>query len=169
MTLAFFNGVDAAGNDGLWVTDGTARGTHEIANISGAWSGGLEPSDLTVFNHEVLFAGYDTSGLAGLWVTNGTAAGTHEITGISGAWSGGLEPSDLTVFKNEVLFYGLDAAGLKSPWVTNGTAAGIHEITGISAVLGHTDSRVTEEHYNRATTTEAAKTYAAIIRQYRIS
>jgi integrase len=35
-----------------------------------------------------------------------------------------------------------------------------------SAVLGHTDRRVTEEHYNRASSIEAAKTYAAIIRQY---
>jgi hypothetical protein len=35
-----------------------------------------------------------------------------------------------------------------------------------SAVLGHTDPRVTEEHYNRATSTEVAKIYAAIVRQY---
>jgi integrase len=35
-----------------------------------------------------------------------------------------------------------------------------------SAVLGHTDPRVTEEDYNRATTINAAKTYAAIIRQH---
>jgi integrase len=35
-----------------------------------------------------------------------------------------------------------------------------------SAVLGHTDPRVTEEHYNRATSINAAKTYAALIRQY---
>ena len=35
-----------------------------------------------------------------------------------------------------------------------------------SAVLGQTDLRVTEEHYNRASSIEAAKTYAAIIQQY---
>ena len=34
-----------------------------------------------------------------------------------------------------------------------------------SAVLRHTDSRVTEEHYIRATSIEAAKAYAAIIRR----
>jgi integrase len=32
-----------------------------------------------------------------------------------------------------------------------------------SAVLGHTDPRVTEEHYNRATSMSAAKTYAEIV------
>jgi site-specific recombinase XerD len=35
-----------------------------------------------------------------------------------------------------------------------------------SAVLGHTDSRVTEEHYKRTSSIAAAKTYAAIIRRY---
>jgi integrase len=38
-----------------------------------------------------------------------------------------------------------------------------------SAVLGHTDPRVTEAHYNRATSIEAAKTYAALIQQYQNS
>jgi ELWxxDGT repeat protein len=57
MARAFFAGVDGAGNVGLWVTHGTAASTHEIT-IDGAPSGGLNPSDLTVFNHhEVLFTG----------------------------------------------------------------------------------------------------------------
>jgi integrase len=34
-----------------------------------------------------------------------------------------------------------------------------------SALLGHTDPRVTEEHYNRASSIEAAEIYAAMIRQ----
>jgi hypothetical protein len=111
MTRAFFEGVDAAGLQGLLVTDGTPAGTHEITNISGAYSGGLFPPpinpDFTVFHGRVLFVGdytdiYDTTGL-GLWETNGTAAGTHEIFSLP---SGGL-----TVFDNEVLFTGVDAAG----------------------------------------------------------
>src|SRR5215475_6711619 len=42
-------GLDAAGNHGLWVTDGTAAGTHELA-INGAYPGmpGLSPQFLTV-------------------------------------------------------------------------------------------------------------------------
>ena len=35
-----------------------------------------------------------------------------------------------------------------------------------SALLGHTDPRVTEEHYNRATSINAAKTYAALIQEH---
>ena len=31
-----FNGVDASGHPGLWETDGTAAGTHELIGIAGA-------------------------------------------------------------------------------------------------------------------------------------
>ena len=132
--------MDAAGNNGLWVTNGTAAGTCELTNISGADPGGLNPSGLTVFNNEVLFSGYDAppnnsffdGDPMGFWVTNGTAAGTYELTNISGANSVGLHPIFLTVFNNEVLFNGFDAAGQRGLWVTNGTAAGTYELTNIS-------------------------------------
>jgi integrase len=35
-----------------------------------------------------------------------------------------------------------------------------------SALLDHTDPRVTEEHYNRATSMSASKSYADIIKDY---
>jgi ELWxxDGT repeat protein len=34
-----FNGTDVATKLGLWVTDGTAAGTYELTNISGAYQG----------------------------------------------------------------------------------------------------------------------------------
>ena len=126
-----FDGVDAAGENALWVTNGTVAGTYELTGINGASAAGVLPKDMTVFNNEVLFGGRDAADNYGLWVTNGTAAGTHELTGIKGTYSGGLAPFDLTVFGNEVLFDGLDASGQSGLWVTNGTAAGTHELTGI--------------------------------------
>jgi hypothetical protein len=36
-----------------------------------------------------------------------------------------------------------------------------------SALLGHRDPRVTDEHYNRATSLEAGDTYGAIAETYR--
>jgi ELWxxDGT repeat protein/probable HAF family extracellular repeat protein len=116
-----FEGVDANAHVGLWVTDGTTAGTHEITTFGGPIG------SLTVFNGEVLFTGPDR----GLWVTDGTAGGTHELTGITGAAVSGFDPGGFTVFKNQVLFTGTDAAGVRGLWVTNGTAAGTHELTGI--------------------------------------
>jgi ELWxxDGT repeat protein len=142
-----FVGTDAAGHDGLWVTNGTAAGTYELTGISGANAGGIfsQPPelgggllaidpDLTVFNGKVLFRGFDSSEHYGLWVTNGTVAGTHELTSISGAFTGqfGLSPGGFTVFNGKVLFLGRETTGNTGLWVTNGTAAGTHELTGIS-------------------------------------
>ena len=108
-----FNGVDANGLSGLWVTDGTVGGTHELVAGAGGASdpAGLNPTNITVSNGEVVFSGLDASGDMGLWVSDGTAAGTVRLTGIAGADLAGLAPSDLTVYNGEVLFRGLDQSG----------------------------------------------------------
>ena len=136
-----FEGADTSGNFGLWVTDGSAAGTHELTGISNAFSSGLNPQDMTVLGQEVLFAGINANGQLGLWATSGTAASTHELTGISGANASGiffntlpLNP-DFTVFNGEVLFEGTDTSGNLGLWVTNGTAVGTHELTGISGTF----------------------------------
>jgi ELWxxDGT repeat protein len=131
-----FVGYDSNAVYGLWETNGTAAGTYELTGISGRWTQGqgFHPTDLTVFNGEVLFTGDDASGNYGLWVTNGTAAGTQELTGISGANATGLNAYGFTLFNGEVLFTGDDASGNYGLWVTNGTAAGTQELTGISGV-----------------------------------
>ena len=124
-----FNGADAAGDRGLWMTNGTSGGTQEITSIVGAAAAGLDPTDLTVFGSEVLFSGLDANGLYGLWITDGTASGTHELLAeAAGATAAkdplGLNPSELTVFNGEVFFNGFDKSGLPQLWETDGTAAG---------------------------------------------
>jgi ELWxxDGT repeat protein len=141
-----FDGSDSpTGLQALWVSDGTAAGTHEVQGIAGVGSKqagnyyGLEPSDMTVFNDEVLFRGADfPSGQQQLWVTDGTAADTHEVQGIAGANTGmrGLDPAYITVFGNEALFNGIDSNRSSGLWVTDGTGAGTHELTGIVGVNG---------------------------------
>jgi hypothetical protein len=134
-----FEGLDAAGADGLWVTTGTALGTTELgglrdAGISHAGPFGIGGSDMTVLNGEVLWTGVDSGELNGLWESNGTTAGTHELTGISGANAAfpGLDPMNLTALNGEVLFDGYDTSVDFGLWTTDGTAAGTHELTGIS-------------------------------------
>jgi ELWxxDGT repeat protein len=138
-----FNGTNASGIQGLWVTDGTAVGTHELTGISGAYPGGAFAQgfvtlDMTVFHGEVFFRGIDTSENIGLWVTDGTVAGTHELTGISGAnstgsdsYPAGLYPTGMTVLNGKLLFEGQNASGNRGLWVSDGTAVGTHELTGI--------------------------------------
>jgi hypothetical protein len=144
--IAMFDGLDAGGQEGLWVTDGTALGTHELTNIQNAFSGGIFGGsglypDFTTFDG---YVGVDASGYRGLWITDGTASGTHEITGIVGTDSSDLFPfysPNFTVLNGKVLFAAADATtneGISNVglWVTDGTSSGTHEITGITNTFG---------------------------------
>jgi ELWxxDGT repeat protein len=128
-----FSGRDDIPEPQLWVTNGTAAGTHEVMYTFNTAGSGLNPSDLTVYKSKVLFGGEDVSNNIGLWVTDGTAAGTQELTGITGAAATGLDPSGMMVYGGEVLFSGTDENGLRQLWVTNGTAAGTRELTVVGA------------------------------------
>ncbi|MEW6643209.1 MAG: FG-GAP-like repeat-containing protein [Pseudomonadota bacterium] len=146
-----FQGMDSAGHEGLWVSDGTAAGTTEIGGlgnqgISNASVGALQPTNMVVFNGRVFFRGTDSGGSSGLWMTDGTAAGTSEIgglgdAGISGASSAGITPTDLTAYNGMLLFSGRDnsfpgslgsvAVWSYGLWVSDGTAAGTTELGGL--------------------------------------
>ena len=74
--VVLFNGLDTSGYAGLWVTNGTAGGTFELAGRS-------NPSDMTIFNGEVLFASFTGFEHSDLCVTDGTAAGTYVLFGLA--------------------------------------------------------------------------------------
>jgi ELWxxDGT repeat protein len=125
-----FEGLDAGGDFGLWVSNGTAAGTYELTDISGADGSGIFHAfgfaGFAVFDGEVLFTGYGAGGDPGLWVTNGAVAGTTEVVA-------GIDGFDFTAFNNafqqsEVLFEDDEDDGL---WLTNGTASGTFEEGGI--------------------------------------
>jgi len=122
-----FNGLDASGHQQLWIWNGTTA--QQLSNVTGASAledpSGLGPSDLTVFNGEVLFNGLDKYNNQQLWETNGTVAGTQEVA----APSQGLRPSNMEVYDGEVLFSGYDSSHLQGLWVTNGTALGTFELS----------------------------------------
>ena len=141
-TRALFEGYDASGIDGLWVTDGTSAGTGELT-VAGSFASGLffdvSAPDLTVFAGKALFVGEDTSGDISLWTTDGTGAGTSELT-VAGGNANGLffnvTAPDFTVLGNKVLFAGQDATGNANLWVTDGTAGGTSELAVAGANAG---------------------------------
>jgi ELWxxDGT repeat protein len=114
-SVVLFSGPDASFGSGLWVTNGTAAGTSELAHL---------PADTFFgFGSEVLFrAGGPYYGLG---VTDGTASGTSEIFAGTGLF--GVNPSGFIQLGSEVLFEGW-ASGWNL-WVTNGTTAGTSELS----------------------------------------
>jgi ELWxxDGT repeat protein len=127
-----FEGGNTSGLLGLWVTDGTAGGTHEITGISGTGQS-IQPGGFTVFKNQVFFSGFDSSSQFGLWTTDGTAAGTHELTGIPGVPSIGLSPAGFTALGGMLVFSAYSNTSFdRGLWVTDGTSAGTHQLTNIN-------------------------------------
>jgi ELWxxDGT repeat protein len=63
---ALFTGYDSSGKLGLWETNGTAAGTHEVTGVVGASTSGFYPSDLTaIATTPVVTAGASASYVAG--------------------------------------------------------------------------------------------------------
>ena len=115
---AIFDGSDANGDAGLWVTDGTVSGTKFVTAATSV----LSPEDTNGYGAalnatQAMFI--DPSG--NLWITDGTAAGTHAVP-----FSG--EPvavGEMWSFNGKVVFGGAGAL-----YISDGTSAGTYQLFG---------------------------------------
>jgi len=125
-TPAVMNGVVYyAANDGnagteLWSTDGTAAGTHMVADIApGADSS--YPCNLTVFNNHLYFFANGPAG-GELWTSDGTSAGTLQVIDIAPGTASAY-PRGLTVL-NGALYFEAYNGSIAQVWKSNGFASG---------------------------------------------
>ena len=108
-----FTSDDSTGYEGLWISDGSAAGTTEIAVGTEVVIGyphrtEFDATDLTPVGNRVFFEALDSSAFAGLWVTDGTPAGTYEVGGVKDAnvsgISYGLDPVNIAPFGDRAVF-----------------------------------------------------------------
>jgi ELWxxDGT repeat protein len=115
-----------AANDGqtgleLWTSDGTAQGTHRVADIA-AGAADAGPCYLTALNGRVYFSANGPQGNE-LWSSDGTMTGTFQVADIAPG-TASSNPYDLMVF-NGALYFGADDMlhGIEL-WKSDGTAGG---------------------------------------------
>jgi ELWxxDGT repeat protein len=78
-----FEGYDVNGHVNLWVTDGTATGTSELA-VTGAYSGGLASGHFTVLSNLPASSDFNNDGRSDfLWQNSSGEADIWELNGIS--------------------------------------------------------------------------------------
>ena len=129
----FFAATTAAHGRELWVTDGTAAGTHEVADINSAAGVGSDPNQLTALGDRVYFFADDGTGTA-LWKSDGTAAGTKRL--------GGGDGGSLAIVSGRLFFITCEGCTQSTLWTSNGTARGTRPIATVGdswgpwAVLG---------------------------------
>ena len=149
--VAVFNGLNSAGDNGLWITNGATYAI-EIGGVSDAGVAdasplGLDPSNMATLglgadgNYEILlFNGLDTNGANGLWLMYSDAVETPiEVggladQGVAGASSNGLNPTDIVAYNEggQGLFNGEDANGDFGLWIFDSTTLATTEIGGLA-------------------------------------
>ncbi len=105
----------------LWKSDGTVKGTKQLADIHVGTKGSY-PRDFQVFNNALYFSASDGDHGRQLWKTDGTTAGTVRISDMQNGGKGSVE--QLTVLKNNLFFVAEDSAHGRELWKTDGTRSG---------------------------------------------
>ena len=116
----FFSADSASGSSQLWVSDGTAAGTHLVKAIHP--SGDDDVLYIVAFGNSVIFrANDDVHGLE-LWISDGTESGTHMVKDINPG--GDADPIGLYNWNGVVYFMADDGINGKELWKSDGTASG---------------------------------------------
>lgn len=117
------SGPEGTGTE-LWVTDGTAEGTHILQDLSPGM-GGSSPKLIGVLGSKMIFAARDGSGTGSfIYATDGetvTKIGIDELTNVGGT----------LVVGSYIYFFAEDAAHGRELWRSNGTT--IQRLTDIAA------------------------------------
>ena len=120
---AYFSTNDPTVGHELAVTDGTAAGTHILADLASTTTGtrGSFPVRFTAVGRRTAFFAEGSSGSVELWFSDGTAQGTHLVmSGLAGV------PLDVTVVGDRLFF----AVGTPQRlYVSDGSPSGTVELT----------------------------------------
>lgn len=148
----FFVGCDTLphGNE-LWVSDGTAAGTHLVKEINplpyghGAYYFGFNDYTLIAYHNKVYFYGSDGVHGAELWRSDGTDTGTVMVKDIN-PMGDAFNLADfafgaLQVAGDKLYFCANDGVNGPELWSTDGTAANTHMVTDfLSGIAGSNPS-----------------------------
>lgn len=135
----FFQATDADHGEELWVSDGTAAGTHMVKDINE----GIATSNIqyiTRFNDRVVFGADDGENGNELWISDGTEDGTYMVKDIHE-----FESSNPLAFRqldeNRMVFFAtnFDSENAASTpqrwlWITDGTEEGTQLVKEVDCI-----------------------------------
>ena len=123
----FFNGYDAVNGNELWVTDGTALGTHIVKDINSG-TGSSSPMAFCRMGSDIFFTAIESIGRK-LWKTDGTSAGTVQIAVAEPFF---ILDNAVGIVNNKMIFYAHNTVDGYEPYVSDGTAAGTFMLANIN-------------------------------------
>lgn len=121
----YFAGSDRTHGLELWRTDGTAAGTHMVADVNPGF-GSSWPAEFVVMGDALFFSAVDGEHDRELWRTDGTEAGTLLVADLNPLGNGIGEPgfTQTAVVGGTLYFEGNDGVTGYELWRTDGTEEG---------------------------------------------
>ncbi len=127
---AYFTPLESTTGEEVWVTDGTASGTHIVEDLYPGQGG--DPLMLGVVGTDLIFFESTSDTNRQIFKTDGTAAGTVQlsnfppiIVNVSDGYGSARDPVTI----NGKVYLGLDTIrGEQDLWVTDGTSAGTRQL-----------------------------------------
>jgi large repetitive protein len=116
----------------LWISNGTASGTFQLADINAVPGGG--PSEirwLTGTASKVYFVADDGTHGRELWVTDGTWTGTRRLTDLAPGEASSL-PEQLQPVGTQLLFSAHTPDAGREPWITDGDEVGTRRLADLA-------------------------------------
>ncbi|MBP6024724.1 T9SS type A sorting domain-containing protein [Ferruginibacter sp.] len=126
--LMYFGGYDATNGNELWVTDGTAAGTHIVKDIK-AGAGNSNPWGFCKIGNDVFFNCTEVGLERKLWKTDGTAAGTVQIAVAEPFF---IVNGNIGKLGNKFIFDAHNTVDGYERYVSDGTAAGTFMLANIN-------------------------------------
>ncbi|HVJ86991.1 MAG TPA: ELWxxDGT repeat protein, partial [Caulifigura sp.] len=123
-----YSGTGTDNGTELWVSDGTAGGTHLVKDLLPGGRSSSNPIAHVAFDGELYF--YARGQSASFWRTDGTAAGTIPVTYVGGY--------NFVEFNGQLYFLGTGSNSAIDLWKSDGTTAGTVRVGNI--VPGEYDS-----------------------------
>lgn len=118
----FFKARTLEYGEELWVSDGTAAGTHMVKDSAEGYKS-LEINGIYALGNKVVFTASTSDYGRELWISNGTEAGTHLLKDIYPG-SEGSYPYGFTLYNGELYFVAKSVNEGYELWKTDGTANG---------------------------------------------
>ncbi|MEZ5967069.1 MAG: hypothetical protein R3F56_24745 [Planctomycetota bacterium] len=128
--LLYFSADDGSSGVELWISDGSAAGTHLLVDLE-AGPAGSSPASFAVADDRLFFAATRSGEGRELWSSDGTAAGTSLVVDLNPGTESS-QPTGLFAIGSRVVFSALTPAEGSETWVSDGTAAGTRPLVVLS-------------------------------------
>lgn len=133
-TRVLFSARDAASGREPWISDGSAAGTSQLADLAGG-TAGSDPRFFTQLGALALFSAWTPATGRELFVTDGTPGGTALLADIE-AGAASSDPADFVAWGSVVLFRACDTTAGCELWKSDGTVPGTQRVADLVAGSG---------------------------------